>query len=369
LTPQLRRLAFSLLVAAIGAALLSPAASADPLASKRAQAEAVMAQVQELDASVGLAVERYNSARLRLDEILEKQRENQRYLRIAKSSFKRAQKALQRRLLALYTSGSPSTLEILLGASSLGDLLDRANAVSRVSEQDARVLRELKGFRAEVKRREAELKEARSEQEAVVADLQAQRREIEAALAERRQLLATIESEIERIKEAERRRQEQLAAQARQQVTSSSSTNGGGGGGGTSPSSSYSGSEAVTGAAPPARYGGVVGIAMRYLGIPYRWGGSSPSTGFDCSGFIMYVFAQVGVSLPHSAAAQYGYGAPVARSNLQPGDLVFFNGLGHNGIYIGGGSMIHSPHTGDVVKISNINSGWYASTYVGARRL
>jgi peptidoglycan DL-endopeptidase CwlO len=330
-----------------------------------------MAQVQELDASVSLAVERYNSARVRLDEILEKQRENQRYLRIAKSSFKRAQKALQRRLLALYTSGSPSTLEILLGSSSLGDLLDRANAVSRVSEQDARVIRELKAFRAEVKRREAELKEARSEQEAVVADLQAQRREIEAALAERRQLLATIESEIERIKEAERRRQEQLAAQARQQVTSSSSTNGGGGGGGggTSPSSSYSGSEAVTGAAPPARYGGVVGIAMRYLGIPYRWGGSSPSTGFDCSGFIMYVFAQVGVSLPHSAAAQYGYGAPVARSNLQPGDLVFFNGLGHAGIYIGGGSMIHSPHTGDVVKISNINSGWYASTYVGARRL
>jgi peptidoglycan DL-endopeptidase CwlO len=370
LTPQPRRLAFSLLVAAIGAALFSPAASADPLASKLAQAEAVMAQVQELDASVSLAVERYNSARLRLDEILEKQRENQRYLRIAKSSYKRAQKALQRRLLALYTSGSPSTLEILLGASSLGDLLDRADAVSRVSEQDARVIRELRAFRAEVKRREAELRAARSEQEAVVADLQAQRREIEAALAERRQLLATIETEIERIKEAERRRQEQLAAQARQQVANSSSTNSGGGGGSdASPSSSYSGSEAVTGAAPPARYGGVVGIAMRYLGIPYRWGGSSPSTGFDCSGFIMYVFAQVGVSLPHSAAAQYGYGAPVSRSNLQPGDLVFFNGLGHNGIYIGGGSMIHSPHTGDVVKISNINSGWYASTYVGARRL
>jgi cell wall-associated NlpC family hydrolase len=123
-----------------------------------------------------------------------------------------------------------------------------------------------------------------------------------------------------------------------------------------------------TAPAPAARYGGVVGIAMQYLGTPYRWGGAAPG-GFDCSGFVMYVYAQVGVSLPHNAAAQYGYGSPVSRSDLQPGDLVFFNGLGHNGIYIGGGQFIHSPHTGDVVKISSLSQSWYASTWVGARRL
>ncbi len=69
----------------------------------------------------------------------------------------------------------------------------------------------------------------------------------------------------------------------------------------------------------------------------------------------MYVFAQIGVSLPHNAAAQYGTGSPVSRDQLQPGDLVFFNGLGHVGIYIGGGQFIHSPHTGDVVKISSLS--------------
>jgi cell wall-associated NlpC family hydrolase len=120
--------------------------------------------------------------------------------------------------------------------------------------------------------------------------------------------------------------------------------------------------------APPARYGGVVGIAMRYLGVPYRWGGASPSGGFDCSGFTMFVFAQIGVSLPHYTGSQYAMGSPVSRDQLEAGDLVFFNGLGHMGIYIGGGNFIHAPHTGDVVKISPM-TGWYASTYVGARRL
>ena len=82
----------------------------------------------------------------------------------------------------------------------------------------------------------------------------------------------------------------------------------------------------------------------------------------------MFVYAQVGVSLPHNAAAQYSYGVPVSRSDLQPGDLVFFDGLGHMGIYIGGGQFIHAPHTGDVVKISSL-TGYYDSNWVGARRI
>ena len=121
------------------------------------------------------------------------------------------------------------------------------------------------------------------------------------------------------------------------------------------------------GIAPPPVHGGVVAIAEQYLGVPYVWGGASPS-GFDCSGLTMYVYAQVGVSLPHNAAAQYGYGSPSRAAASQPGDLVFFDGLGHVGLYIGGNEFIHAPHTGDVVKISSL-TGWYAATYVGARRL
>ena len=110
-----------------------------------------------------------------------------------------------------------------------------------------------------------------------------------------------------------------------------------------------------------------VAVARRELGVPYVWGGESPS-GFDCSGLVQYVYARLGVELPRVAADQFGAGRHVSRSELEPGDLVFFDHLGHVGIYIGGGMFIHAPHTGTVVQISSL-AGWYAETYVGATRV
>jgi cell wall-associated NlpC family hydrolase len=111
-----------------------------------------------------------------------------------------------------------------------------------------------------------------------------------------------------------------------------------------------------------------VELAMTYRGAPYRWGSADPS-GFDCSGFVQYVYAQVGVSLPHNAAQQYQHGTPVARDRLQPGDLVFFDGLRHNGIYIGDGRFIHSRQTGKHVGVAGLDEAWYRTHWVGARRL
>ena len=96
---------------------------------------------------------------------------------------------------------------------------------------------------------------------------------------------------------------------------------------------------------------------MRYIGLPYVWGGSTPS-GFDCSGLVMYSYAQVGVSLPRTTYAMWNAGQHVSQADLQVGDLVFFYGLGHVGLYIGNGQYIHSPHTGDVVKISSLGAGF-----------
>jgi len=111
----------------------------------------------------------------------------------------------------------------------------------------------------------------------------------------------------------------------------------------------------------------IVRYARQFVGTPYSYGGSSPS-GFDCSGFTRYVYAHFGIDLPHYSGGQFELGRSVSRDALRPGDLVFFDGLGHVGIYVGGGRFIHAPHTGTHVSIESL-SGWYGSRYVGARRL
>jgi peptidoglycan DL-endopeptidase CwlO len=336
--------------------LAGPAVPAPPIESKQAEARQVLAQIQELDSSLELVIDQYNSAQVELDEIKAAQRLNERRLKIARANLGSAQGSLEARLVELYQNGSPDLVEILLGSSSLDEILDGIETAGRVSDQDAQILHEVRKFRAEIKQREAELEKARSRQEQVVAERAAKRDEIEAGLAQRRQLLDSIRDEIAELQAAERRRQARIEAAARARVAAQPSQ----------PATTTS-VQAPTGA-PPSKYGGVVGIAMQYLGTPYRWGGSSPSTGFDCSGFVMYVFSRVGVSLPRTVSTQYGVGVAVSRSELQPGDIVFFNGLGHDGIYIGGNQFIHSPHTGDVVKISAI-TGYYSSNWVGARRV
>lgn len=112
----------------------------------------------------------------------------------------------------------------------------------------------------------------------------------------------------------------------------------------------------------------VVGFAKHLIGVRYSWGGSSPRTGFDCSGFVRYVYGHFGISLAHSSFADYWRGRQVGRWAMKPGDLVFFDGEGHVGIYVGHGRFIHAPHTGTVVRISTM-SGWYSSRFDGARRL
>jgi cell wall-associated NlpC family hydrolase len=122
----------------------------------------------------------------------------------------------------------------------------------------------------------------------------------------------------------------------------------------------------------------VVSVAMRYLGIPYQWGGATPKTGFDCSGLVQYVFAQFGVPLVHYAASQWHApdGVWVSPHHLQPGDLVFFVGSdgtrkepGHVGIYVDDGYFIDAPHTGAFVRVDTLADGKFAKQYVGARRI
>jgi peptidoglycan DL-endopeptidase CwlO len=345
---------------------VTAAGSAEPtqIGSKRAQAQQVLAQIQAMDAQMEKAVEAYNAANVRLDQIKHDLEVNQARLETAKKNLVKARAQVSARLVALYTSNEPDTLSIIFGASSLGDLIERIDSANRIADEDARIAAEVKQYRNEVQTRQQALVKAQADQVEVVAERAAHRAAVQSQLAERQALYSSIKDQIAQLEAAEQARQARLAAQARAAAKKQQSA--------PSPApapapSSSSGGSSGSSPPPPATHSSVVSIALQYLGVPYVWGGASPS-GFDCSGLTMYAYAKVGVYLPHNAAMQYGMGTPVSRSQLAPGDLVFFNGLSHVGMYIGGGRFVHAPHTGDVVKISSLSEYWYAATYVGARR-
>jgi cell wall-associated NlpC family hydrolase len=112
----------------------------------------------------------------------------------------------------------------------------------------------------------------------------------------------------------------------------------------------------------------VARMATRYVGTPYVWGGASPS-GFDCSGFVKYVYAKLGVVLPRTVRDQYAIGTAVSRDRLRAGDIVFFDRLRHNGVYLGDGRLIHASTMDGAVRIAKLNEGWFKKRWVGARRL
>jgi peptidoglycan DL-endopeptidase CwlO len=122
-----------------------------------------------------------------------------------------------------------------------------------------------------------------------------------------------------------------------------------------------------TPAAPATIADRAVHDALALRGAPYVYGGSSPA-GFDCSGFTSYVYGKLAIALAHSSYDQWTSGPRVPRADLRPGDLVFFAGLGHVGIYLGGGRFVHAPHTGTVVSVDRLSGSWYGAEYDGAVR-
>ena len=217
-----------------------------------------------------------------------------------------------------------------------------------------RQVKSIAAYRSDIKDRRVKLGADKQAAAKLVTERAAQKSEVLAVQGRLEQMTAGIKNDIQRL-------QQQQAAAARAAAQAAAAAAGGGtsnggsssGGGGSVPDPGGSGNSSV------------VAIAQRYLGVPYVYGGASPS-GFDCSGLAMYCYAQVGVSLSHGATDQQHASTPVPISALQPGDLVFFGNASysyHVGIYVGGGSMINAPHTGAVVSYGSIGGAWIGGRF------
>lgn len=313
----------------------------------KSEAQALQDKVDQLSNQLDQASEDYDYAKAQLTKTNTAVKQSAKNLTQAEGDLTTAQNTLNTRIVSIYENGETSTFELLASSESIGELMERVSLLQRMSKQDADLVLSITSYRDKVAKKKAELAVQQTRQKQLTAQTEAAKKKVQVQLVTQQKELAGKESLIAQLQKDEAARQAQLAAEARARLENGGTQYGGGTGG----AGTVSGSK-------------VVNIAMQYLGCEYVWGESSPS-GFDCSGFVMYVYAKVGVSLPHSSRMQYSCGTPVSRENLRPGDLVFFyNPIHHVGIYIGSDQMIDAAGTGKGVRIDSL---W--SSYVGACRI
>jgi peptidoglycan DL-endopeptidase CwlO len=333
------------------------------------QAAALQNLIDQLDEELGAVTEDYDYANQQLEDTQSAIKKTQKLLTQSQSDLTAVQERLNQRVVEIYKSGDLTMLSVLMNASTFSDLIGRYEQLQRLSKQDADLLTQVTDYTSQVTDQKAQLL---SEQQQEQVDLQktaTAQKKVEAQLAKQKKALKGKEAQITALKKAEAERQARLlaaakkaaqeaakkaaaakaaaAAAAKNKKTTGTTQRSGGGAIG------YDGDKAAQ----------VVQIALQYVGVPYVWGGSSPS-GFDCSGLCKYAYGKIGISLPHSSAMMYNYGVYVPQDQLQPGDLVFFyNPIHHVGMYIGNGKMVNA--TGDHVQIGTV----YKSSYHGARRI
>jgi cell wall-associated NlpC family hydrolase len=310
------------------------------LASKSQQAAEISNQINALDKDLAVATEAYDRVKDELDGISAKVDETRQRLFEIKDSLKERRGILNARVVELYKNGRTSMLEVLLRTKDFDDFLKRADYVSRVAENDSRLIDRIKSSRDSLAEVEGQLADQQRQQEGLVQQAAAKKNLVESSLTQRQALLNSINQDIQNLlaQEAKRRAEESAALekQAQQELANT----------------------------PNAPSSDIATAAMKYLGIPYHFAGEGPGkcpTGehricFDCSGLTKYVYMLFGIELPHNAAMQYDRGIKVPLSQAKPGDLVFFGSPAHHvGMYLGNDMFIHAPHTGDVVKVSKLS--------------
>lgn len=312
------------------------------LAKKQARLEELKTQLDTLDRELAIAAEAYNAAVEELGATRQRVDATQIDLENAESAYDTQSELLQKRAGDIYRNGDLNPLDLILGSKSVSDFLARLKFLNAIGESDAEIAAALRAQRDQVRQTAADLAVTQQRAEELEFTLKARQIEVMIRIQERQEMLASAEADLLEMLDSEAARRQLEEAALMQEILSGASD-----------------------AGIVVEPGSPVETALAYHGIPYLWGGATPS-GFDCSGLVMYVFAQHGVTLPHYSRAQFALGEKIAPSALQPGDVVFFGSpVYHVGIYVGAGYFLHAPRTGDFVKLSRLAD---RDDYAGARR-
>jgi peptidoglycan DL-endopeptidase CwlO len=360
LTP-IRKATFLGLIALIVLLAIVASAPAGPIKSKKAKLAAVQAQLSKVYEQSDMAVERYNEAASRLRDVQDRITRNRHLLKVAEYKLGVANDHLTARAVQVYKADDTGILDVVFASRTFEDLLTQFDVMQRMAENDARTARAARAYRQEISDRRVALEEDRKSAVRLVAQREQSKDQVLALQAQLESTAGSLKDEIADLEAKAAAAAQAAAEKAALAASQASSSNGSSG---SSSSSSSGGGGTVVDPGGSGR-SAVVAIAQRYLGVPYVWGGASPS-GFDCSGLTMYCYAQIGIGMSHGATDQQRQSNPVSLGALQPGDLVFFGSASyshHVGIYAGGGQMIHAPHTGAVVSYGSISGAWIGGRF------
>jgi len=316
------------------------------MAVRQAQADRIR---QELD-TLGEELERLNTEYFaetaKLAAIEQSLTDTRERLRWFEAEFEAQRQVLNDRVTNIYKHGDIEPLDAIINNKSFSEVYTRLTMLLKISEQDAKLLEQLRDQKLKVETAKSALDQLRAQQQEITAELEGRKKAIEAKIQEETELLASIDEQTRAILEQEAIRQQQEQQRLANRLKSKPGN----------------GRDKIS--IEP----GTIGFeAIQYLGVPYVWGGENPAIGLDCSGLVLVVFRKFGVELPHYSRSQAKLGAAVSYNDLQPGDLVFFgNPIHHVGIYLGEGYYIHAPKRNDVVKISKLSE---RNDYACARRI
>ena len=388
----LRRFLISVLALSVVASMAASPLGADPIDDARAEAARISDRLDELNLRVSILDEEYNATRAELEEVEAQLVDAEAEIEQSESERSAKLENVREYAVEAYIGGSKHSQIVAYLDSDGSDFAERESYLQAATGDKKRVLEDLRAALEDLDIEVASTEAIRGELQGLTAQLDERRDEIESVIGEQSELLAGVESELaELIREEQERRAAEAAAAAERAereaaaaaVAASADTADQPAPGvlaapaiepqtpaPAAPNNPVPAQTAPPQTSPPAtaapappppppassgRVQTVLAEAQRQLGVAYRWAGSTPSSGFDCSGFTAWVWNAAGVYLPHSSRAQHSATRRVSTADMQPGDLVFFGSpIHHVGLYVGSGQMINSPRTGDVVRYANV---------------